>query len=240
MFRFLVTNGCSFTRGQELAKPETQAWPAVLAGLLGVPFINLACDGSSNRRIVRTTVASLAQACEEARVRHDEVLVMILWTYTLRHEYYALPQASRFFGRKRATAGGWQDINPWQLKAGHRSSRAFYDNLWSDEGQVANLYLDWLLLDSYLRKERYCSRYAFATREGITETAGQFLEQLDPGSTLGGLPPAPKTSFTELVSHRKCGAGGHPLADSHELFAHTLFEWLTVKSPASPTTDGLR
>lgn len=56
MIRLLVANGCSCTRGEELSDPLTQAWPVVLAGLLGVNYVNLGRDGSFNRRIVRSTV----------------------------------------------------------------------------------------------------------------------------------------------------------------------------------------
>lgn len=50
-----VTNGCSFTYGDELLDPVNEAWPAVLAKKFGVPVVNLACGGTSNDRIYRTT-----------------------------------------------------------------------------------------------------------------------------------------------------------------------------------------
>jgi hypothetical protein len=88
MIRLLVANGCSQTRGAELAQPGRDAWPAVVAGMLGVPHVNMARDGASNRRIVRTTVVRLPTICQEAGVQPDETLVLIAWTHTVRHEFY--------------------------------------------------------------------------------------------------------------------------------------------------------
>lgn len=52
----LVVNGCSFTYGDGLDDPTTQAWPALLANKLGVPVVNIAMGGTSNDRIYRKTV----------------------------------------------------------------------------------------------------------------------------------------------------------------------------------------
>lgn len=241
MIRLLVANGCSFTRGAELANPETESWSAVLAAELGVSHINLARDGASNRRIVRTTVAALGPLCEVMSLRPDEILVVILWTYTARHEYYAPPQQGRLFFQKRRDHGGWEDINHWLMDAGHRASRAFYDHLWSDEGQLTNLFLDWLLLDRYLRHEGYHASYAYASPEmlDIPESAAWFVKQLPLEATFGGVPPAHEKCFTELVRDRGRAPGGHPLADSHAFFARQLREWLGLKGikagvPAGP------
>jgi len=229
MIRLLAANGCSFTRGQELKDPATEAWPAVLATALGVPCVNLASDGASNRRIVRTTVASLASICRDASVRPDEVLVVILWTYTSRHEYYAVGHPKRFFSRNHTPTDTWIDINPWRERAGHRPSRAFYDHLWSEEGQVTNLLLDWLLLDRFLRQEGYQARYGYATPDlpVIPEPARWFVPQLPSGTTFGGVPPVKGKSFTELVDDRERGPEGHPLAEGHAIFGRTLADWLT-------------
>lgn len=228
MVRLLVANGCSFTRGQELADPRNEVWPAVLAKTLGVPCVNLASDGASNRRIVRTTVSRLATVCADASVRPDEVLVLLMWTDTSRHEFYVPARRPLFFAGRRAGAGGdWVDINAWRLNAGHRPSRAFYDHLWSEEGQVTNLFHDWLLLDRFLAHDGYVARYTFATPQPhVPEAARWFVQQLPTETTLGGVPPGRGMTFTEMAGKRPCGPGGHPLADSHALLARRLAEWL--------------
>lgn len=227
MIRLLVANGCSQTRGAELAQPERDAWPAVLARTLGVPHVNLARDGASNRRIVRTTVARLPPTCRDADVQPDETLVLIAWTHSARSEYY-VPGKRPQPADHHPVEHNWEDIGPWRMDAGHRPSRAFYDYLWSDEGQVTNLFLDWLLLDRFIRLEGYRVRYLFAGPEllGVPEPARGFVAQLPAHATFGGLPPKPGTSFLDMSEGRELGPGGHPLEDSHALFAAALAKWL--------------
>jgi hypothetical protein len=44
----LVTSGCSFTYGQGLSDPPSQAWPALVADLLGMQVTNLGTRGAGN------------------------------------------------------------------------------------------------------------------------------------------------------------------------------------------------
>jgi hypothetical protein len=231
MIRLLVTNGCSCTRGEELPDPGTQAWPVVLGKFLGVRHANLARDGSSNRRIVRSTVARIDSVREEHMVRPDEVLVLVAWTQSSRHEYFSArerPEA-RTGPADHPVDHNWQRIGPWRQDAGHRPSAAFYDHLWSDEGQLANLFLDWLLLDRFLRHQGYQGRYAFAfpVAPDIPEPARQFARQLAGDTVWGGLPPTPGKSFLEMPKGLARGPGGHPLAEAHEWFATSLAAWLS-------------
>lgn len=50
-----VANGCSFTYGDGLDDPRNEAWPALVAQKFNVPIVSLACGGTSNDRIYRTT-----------------------------------------------------------------------------------------------------------------------------------------------------------------------------------------
>ena len=50
----LIASGCSFTYGQGLADPQTEAWPAVLGKQLGLEVVNLAQCGASNYYIVNS------------------------------------------------------------------------------------------------------------------------------------------------------------------------------------------
>lgn len=237
MIRLLLANGCSFTRGEELEDPGAQAWPAVLGRMLGLPVANLARDWASNRRIVRTTVAQLAARCEEAGVRPDEVLVVILWTAMERHEYYHPGQLMQWYVGGRPIIDNWEDIGPWRSGAGHRPSRAFYKHLYSSEGQSANLCVDWLMLDAFLREEGCQAKYAFATPEleHVPQPAQWFAGHLPVDDTYGGLSPALRDTFTGLASGRGCSPNGFPLADSHRLFATKLADWMRRRSPV----DGL-
>jgi Family of unknown function (DUF6071) len=230
VIRLLVTNGCSFTRGEELSDPSIEAWPFVLARLLGIPqVVNLARDGSSNRRIVRSTVACIDRVREDHAVRPDEVLMLIAWTQVSRHEYYSAREwpEEECGPEDYQVDRHWQGIGPWRQAAGHRPSRAYYDNLWSAEGQMVNLFLDWVLLDRFLSHHGYQSRYVFAfPMTKIPEPALGFTLQLSGETVWGGLPPKPRKSFRAMPAKFPRGLYGHPLAEGHEWIAGSLADWL--------------
>lgn len=52
----IIAHGCSFTYGQELDDPSTQAWPALIAKELNVELVNLAQPGYSNDGVVQDLV----------------------------------------------------------------------------------------------------------------------------------------------------------------------------------------
>lgn len=78
----LVTNGCSFTYGDGLARPSTQAWPALLAKKIGVPVANIAMGGTSNDRIYRKTLDYVVNDYGS-----NPFHIMGLTSFTRREEY---------------------------------------------------------------------------------------------------------------------------------------------------------
>ena len=231
MVKLLVTNGCSCTRGQELRDPASQAWPTLLGGALGIDVVNLARDGSSNRRIVRSTVAQLGDICAERVLQPQEVMVLLAWTQFSRHEYHAPREPPEVVPGPADGPGdrGWQRIGPWRQHAGHKPSRAFYDHLWSEEGQLANFFLDWALLDGFLQQGGFHARYAFAfpLAGTVPSLARPFTRMLREDTVWGGLPPLPRRSFLEMPDGLPCGPGGHPLEEGHAWFAMSLAKWLS-------------
>lgn len=71
----LITHGCSFTYGEELAQPSSAAWPALVAGKLGIDLVNLARPAYSNDAIIEDIVGFDLR---------PEDLVIICWTSYLR------------------------------------------------------------------------------------------------------------------------------------------------------------
>jgi hypothetical protein len=71
-------NGCSFTYGDELRHPETQAWPTLLAKSLGCGHHNDAISGGTNDRTVYKTFQNLDS--------HD--CFFIAWTNYIRFTEY--------------------------------------------------------------------------------------------------------------------------------------------------------
>ena len=232
MIRLLVTNGCSCTRGEELADPEVEGWPYRLATTLKVDVVNLAREGSSNRRIVRSTVDRVEDLCRARAVRPGEVLTLIAWTQTSRHEYFSANEKPDLGPgpEEHPSDALWQRIGPWRQDRGHKPSRAFYDHHWSDEGQLTNMFLDWAMLDAYLVARGFDARYAFAfpIASELPLQPSRFAAKLRSESVFGGLPPAPGSSFLEMTHGFERGRNGHPLAAGHAWFAESLAAWLDV------------
>jgi len=78
----LVVNGCSWTYGQGLEDPTTQAWPALVAKELGIPVVNLAVRGSGNDAIHRRTYEYIYENLST----NSNPLVIIAWSQLWRRE----------------------------------------------------------------------------------------------------------------------------------------------------------
>jgi hypothetical protein len=229
VIRLLVTNGCSGTRGKELTCPERDAWPVVLANSLSIDLVNLARNGSSNRRIIRTLVESLPAVIHQTCVAPDEVLVIASWTEISRHEHYVgTKRRLRRFRLGDPFHDGWQRIGFWRAREGHRPSVAFYDHLWNDEGQLASHFLDWAMMDALLCQTGVHPRYAFTfpIPRVLPAPALPAAQHLSQARTFGGIPPRSGTTFLEMPSEYARGPGGHPLEEGHRWFAAQLRGWL--------------
>jgi Family of unknown function (DUF6071) len=245
VIKLLVANGCSYTRGVELADPATQSWPCILSQLLGIEFVNLGCGGGSNRRIVRTTVALLDDICRDKSVAPDEVLVLCLWTDTARHEYYEPHTKEHPLSKNRPELPDelhWHRLTPQFAAAGRRSSIAFYENLWSEDGSMTNFFLDWVMLDGFLRGAGYTARYGYAWEDviasKISKPARRFARLLNAETVYGGLPPRKGCTFREVADDYPFGPGHHPLQEGHACFAKTLANWL-VSDPQLSINAGV-
>ncbi|MEO3819315.1 DUF6071 family protein [Plantactinospora sp. B24E8] len=234
--RLLVANGCSFARGAELAAPERDAWPALLGADLGVRVANLGCDGGSNRRVVRSTVAHLDAVRRAHRVTYDQILFFGMWTALCRDEYYD----SRIEdGPVRPDLGvrpdlpeepHWQRVADWKAAEGDRPSRAYLKHLFSTTGGTVNFFVDWLLLEHHLTQLGVPSRYAFAWEvlpDPIPAEAVPVMRALRADLVFGQLPPRPQDTFREMVVGRvPFGHWDHPLREGHRHFANALLRWL--------------
>jgi hypothetical protein len=234
VIRLLVVNGCSFTRGAELADPPTQAWPALVGRWLGADVVNLARDGASNRRIVRTSVACIDRICTERGVSPDEAIALITWTSQPRTEFFSLEDEPEGVPRPAdlAVDDHWRRIGPWRAARGHAASTAFYDHLWSESGQLVNFFLDWVMLDAFLGSSGYQARYAYAfpARVGPDEPAMPLVDMLPAERVYGGVPPTDGSAFHEMAAAYPRGPTGHPLEAAHAAFAQGLCDWMARSS----------
>jgi hypothetical protein len=241
MAKLLVANGCSLTLGTELADPEHESWPAVLAGNLGLPVVNLACCGGSNRRIVRTTVANLERVCHEAGVGVEDALVICQWTGIDRTEYFRPRKGDRDPGNaidKRPDLPyepEWFRVGAWRTEQ-DKGTEAYYRHLCDDTGATVNWLVDWLALDGFLRARGATARYVYGWhlfQIFKTDLGGEIrdlMDLLDPTTIYGDEVYSKGNSFNDanVGGGYAFGQNGHPLAEAHANFAGLLATWLTT------------
>ncbi|WP_158841348.1 DUF6071 family protein [Saccharothrix deserti] len=241
MIKLLVTNGCSMTAGEELDSPRTQAWPVLLARALGVELVNMGLGGGSNRRIVRTTVATLPALCEQRSIAPEETLVVCTWTRPDRTEHF-----DPGFTRRRSEFDAdvnWRVIGPFN-DSRDKQAKAFYRHLWSEEGQIGSFLLEWILLDSFLRLRGYVSRYAFAYRDvtalPTTPSLRGLPGQIDRTTVFGEFPVGEGMAFDDMTLDLPRAPRNHPLTEGHHRFAGALADWLAADPEVGPALPALR
>jgi hypothetical protein len=231
-YRYIVANGCSCTRGQELDNPAEESWPHVLARLIGAEAVNLARNGSSNRRIVRSTVERLPALLAEFACDPSEVLLILCWSEFSRHEYHSEVELAnhRQGPDEHKTEIGWELIGSWRNGRKHRPTQAFYRYLWSEHGQAVNFCVDWLTLDAYVRALGVDVRYGFVfpAADLWLPDVRHLSSQLPLSRVLGLRPDGVPQSFIAMTHHLPKGPGGHPLAAAHDVFAQAIAGWLQL------------
>lgn len=241
MIKLLVANGCSYTRGAELQDPASTAWPARLAKRLGVQVANLASDGGSNRRAVRTTVGNLDRVCRDFDVPVPETLVLCMWTGTARGECHLGRRRDRGKRPDLPYETNWHRLGRWRMREGDRASEAYFRHLWTEQGATIDLLTDWILLDSFLRHRGAVGRYAYAwdiLPSKIPDEAATLFDQLDRATVYDNSFQSNETSFYESIrGNFETGEIYHPLEAAHAYFAERLETWLRSQDLAFPVTS---
>ncbi len=85
--KVLYANGCSFTIGDELANPKSQAFPTLLGNNINCDFVvNQARCGASNHEILRKTMDFLLEYIHTKEFDVKDLTVVIGWSLVSRHE----------------------------------------------------------------------------------------------------------------------------------------------------------
>jgi hypothetical protein len=230
-FELLITNGCSYTRGAELADPKRESWPARLAERLDAQVVNIASDGGSNRRIVRTTVSNVDAICRRRGVSPGSALVMCMWTGLARNEHHRKVRRDNGNRPDLPHETHWHRLGRWRIDEGDEASENYFRWVWSEHGAAVDLAVDWAVMNDSLTSRGFTVRYTYAwdiLPSKIPAEAAGLLSTIAPTTTYGGVPPAPGSSFYELVKDRYAvGRLRHPLRDAHSFYADLLFAWLS-------------
>lgn len=232
MIKLLIANGCSYTRGAELDDPAMEAWPRVLGARLSAAVVNMASDGGSNRRIVRTTLGNVERLLAERSIRPEECLFIGMWTGLTRGECHRRHRHDRGNRPKLPYETNWHRLGRWRIDEGDAASEAYFGHLWDEAGAATNTFTDWLLLDAYLLRLGVHARYCYAwdmLPAKLPEEARALALRVDTDRVFGGCADRSTVSFHTLISGRyPTGKLFHPLREAHAAFAEDLFAWLST------------
>lgn len=186
--------GCSFTSGQELENPITEAWPAQLGEMLGKPVENLGKPGCSNEFMLSMLRFHIH--------KFDQIVIGL--TSPWRRQYHDSDREFTMWPGADYTAS-WCSAHP------PRITLVKYLTAHSNDEFYRNKYLEQIdLMQVYLRyhKKQFIMFQALPTDLDIKQN-------LD----LVRWPENSCTWFGENLAPQR-----HPNADGHKLIAEVLHE----------------
>ncbi len=99
MYKYLYTNGCSYTEGCGLDNQTEERYSKILSNRLGIEDINQSDGGGSNQRIFRTTFDWISQNLNKLK----DTLFVIQLSYPVRNEIWV----SRTWRDEFGNEGHW-------------------------------------------------------------------------------------------------------------------------------------
>ena len=90
--KYLFVNGCSFTYGDELKNKFEERWSYIISKRLNLEEINIAHDGASNDRILRSTIDWISYNTDKLK----DTFFVIGWTGPERWEEWLDKDISEF------------------------------------------------------------------------------------------------------------------------------------------------
>lgn len=209
----LYTVGDSFTYGDELPDPKTQAWPVLLAEKLGYELCNRGSSGVGNNYIVKSIIKDIP------RVQPD--LVVVAWTSCGRMEFADESDDPVF------------DIWPYCQRRWHRPL-PYRDTLVryiTKYNNPMHQYRSWLrlvvLLQDYLKLRNINYRFVSAfdnqwMSRDYLHLSREYADQIDVQQFVGW----PDNGMIEWASAYPIAPGGHPLEQGHSAIAEKIFNSL--------------
>ena len=207
----LYTIGDSFTYGEELPDPATQAWPVLLSDKLKYDLVNRGKPGRGNNYMVKDVIKQIP------KLKPD--LVIVAWTSCGRMEF--------------ADQHSVYDISPgwnrrFEKSYPHREALMKYITSHNNE---LHQYRCWLrsviLLQDFLKLRNINYRFVntFDNHElnkKYAKVSQEYVELIDIKQFLGW----PDTSMMEWMMDCPKGPGGHPLELGHARIADAIFNAL--------------
>ena len=205
MIRRLITHGCSFTYGEELADPALSCWPRLVADHFGLELINLAKPAYSNDLMMGDIV--------DTKINHTTYhdLVIIAWT---SHARVGLHDSD-----------GWFTIRP---NARDNQSHRYEIN----QSLVKHLEPNWLLdrwlqqvilMQSYLenRHAAYLFMSAFDNLNSMSKKR-PLVDMVRQRNFVGW----PRKQIVDMIHGTPLAPRGHPSESGHRKVADEFISQL--------------
>lgn len=204
----LYTLGDSFTYGEELPDPATQAWPVLLAEKLGYKLINRSLPGCGNNYIVKTAIKEIP------KLKPD--LVLVAWTNCGRME----------FADEYSVYDIWPGCDRrWEQPYPHRDALIKYITDYNNE---QHQYRSWLrsmiLLQDFLKLRNI--RYKFlstfgnlALHQKYGKHSTEYLELVDTSNFVGW----PDQEIINWTYGCPTGPRHHPLQSGHKVISNRVY-----------------
>lgn len=207
----LYTLGCSFTYGEELPNPATEAWPVLLANKLGQSVVNRGSPGVGNNYIIKTAIKEVP--------KHKPDLVIVAWTSCGRMEF-----ADRY---------SVYDIWPgsrrrYEKPYPHRDIIEKYITSYNNE---LHQYRSWLrsviLLQDFFKLRNVNYRFVntfdnHKLTEKHAKVSKEYIDLIDLDKFIGW----PSYSMVEWMGDCPLAPRGHPLQQGHQRIADAIFSAL--------------
>lgn len=221
----LYANGCSMTMGAELNDPCHAAFPALISRHFGMTLLNAAFSGSSNCRILRTTLTWIAQYLRDGG-KPDELFVLIGWTAPDRREFCMSDEEgtldANIFWRDIFLHGQLADATPDLVQLHKLIIRSF----WCDRESMTRFLVAANALQGVLASQsiRYCFLHAMpfcSVHPELSPLAGtvntkRFFRFLEPQTDF--------LSVSHDVWHVPIGSRNHPLEEGHRRWSSLLID----------------
>ena len=223
----ILTNGCSFTYGEELDSPTTQAWPYVLESMMreadpqsdfnAHTVTNLATRGASNTKILRDTIEYINKDPLEVD------MVVIGWSDCTRAEFYThRPIRHNLYTNYK----GPIQINVNWSNPEYFGPDTFFEDYYKYWQDYSLDYANWLtqvqLLESYLEDLNIDHKFFIAFGNTIDyEIANKYLFRKE--HFLGW----PDERMVDWVDGLPKCPDGHPGSEAHRLVAKKILTEIT-------------
>lgn len=209
----LYVNGDSFTYGTGVEHSNT--WAYLLSQRLGINLVNDAVPGSSNDRIVRTTLDSLA--------KYNPELVIIAWSSFLRTEWSSMQLEPMHLHEMDFDSRPIIQVQPNYDKyraADRERIRSYYESLnldWAMDRYLNQV----LLLQSYLKDSKI--RYVFVN--ALDNYSKEFYDKSKKSTNVGNeFLGWPDQCFNQWFTKEQRLPDGHLNELGHRALAEKLYK----------------